>query len=117
MNANASSVSTIWIIFHGNKQIQIEDLRLYDQSIYPKFLLNNQDEEIKLKIRPWKPLNAIAFDNQNSYLETQLNEILCQECQLDSIYFQFRTKEFNGLLLFASIQTTNHKIRYVQNQQ
>jgi len=94
------------VVFYGNKQIRIEDLRLYDQSIYSKIFLNNQYQQIKLQYRSWKPLNAISFDNQlNSSIEIQLNEILCQDCQLNSFYFQFRTKELNGLLLFANIKT------------
>ncbi|CAF3710007.1 unnamed protein product [Rotaria sp. Silwood1] len=112
INLNVSSLSMIWLIFYGNKQICIEDLRLYDQSIYSKFFLNNQYEHnIKLQYRPSKPLNAISFDNdQNSSIEIELNDLLCQECQLDTIYFQFRTTESNGILLFANIQTTNPKI-------
>ncbi|CAF1361401.1 unnamed protein product [Rotaria sordida] len=111
INLNISSLSTIRLIFYGNKQIRIEDLRLYDQSIYSKFFLNNQyRQNIQLKYRSWKPLNTISFyDYQNSSIEIQLNEFLCQECQLDTIYFQFRTIESNGLLLFANIQTKNPK--------
>jgi hypothetical protein len=102
---NSSSIATIWIVFYGNKQIWIEDLRLYDQSIYSKFL-NDKSEQIQLKTRAWKPLNAISFDTeQNSYIEIQLNEILCQDCQLNAFYFQFRTTESNDLLLFANIKT------------
>jgi hypothetical protein len=109
MHSNLSLLSTVWLVFHGEKQIRIEDLRLYDQSIYS----NNQYKQIKLEHRAWKPLNTISFDNhQNSYIEIQLNEILCQDCQLDSFYFQFRTLESNGLLLFANIQTNNQKLRY-----
>ena len=112
INSDSSLLPTIWVIFNGNKQIRIEDLRLYDQSVYSKLFSNNQEEQMKLKHRLWKPLNAISLnDHQNSYTEIQLNEILCQECQLDSIYFQFRTTESNGLLLFANIQTNNYKIR------
>jgi hypothetical protein len=102
---NLSVFATIWLIFHGNKQIRIEDLRVYDQSIFAK-LLNNQIEQIKFKTRPWKPINTISFTNQqNSYLEIQLNEILCQDCQLNTFDFQFRTTDLHGLLLFARIQT------------
>jgi hypothetical protein len=109
MNFYSSVLSTVWVIFNGNKQIRIEDLRVYDQSIYSKLF---PDDQSQLKHRLWKPLNAISLnDYHNSYIEIQLNEILCQECQLDSIYFQFRTTESNGLLLFANVQTDNHKSR------
>ncbi len=109
---NSSSFSTIWLIFNGNKQIRIEDLRLYDQSINSKYFLNNQYEQIQLKHRPWKPLNSIAFyEQQDSYLTIPLNDILCQECELETIYFDFRTTELTGLILFANIQTTNPKLR------
>ncbi|CAF3431182.1 unnamed protein product, partial [Rotaria sp. Silwood2] len=113
INLNVSSLSTIWLIFNGNKQVRIEDLRLYDQSIYSKFFLNNPYEQY-INYRPWKPLNTISFhDHQNSSIEIPLNEFICQECQLDTIYFQFRTIEPNGLLLFANVQTKNPKIRYI----
>ena len=77
MQANSTRSSTIWIAFMGSKQVQIEDLRLYDQSIYSKFLLNLPNEAIKLKNRLWKPTNTISFnDATNSYIELQLSEIL-----------------------------------------
>ena len=102
---NYSLFATIWLIFYGHKQVRIEDLRLYDQAIFPK-LLNHPTEYITLKTRPWKPVNAISFVNQhNSHLEIQLNEILCQDCRLNTFYFQFRTTDLHGLLLFARIQT------------
>ncbi|UJR15114.1 hypothetical protein I4U23_002079 [Adineta vaga] len=111
IHSNSTSKSTIWIGFMGNKQVQIEDLRLYDQSIYSKFFINQSKQQIELKNRLWKPVNTISFhDAQNTYLELPLNEILCQDCQLDSIYFQFRTMDLNGLLLFAKVRTDNHKI-------
>ncbi|CAF3641513.1 unnamed protein product [Adineta steineri] len=115
-NASSSS-STIWIVLMGEKQIRIEDLRLYDQPIYSKLIANNQDEHMKFKYRLMKPLNAISFNDQlNSYIELKLNDILCQECQLYSIYFQFRTTELNGVLLFAMIRTdNNHKISSSSN--
>jgi hypothetical protein len=112
IESNIPLLSTIWLTLNGNKQIYIEDLRLYDQSINSKFFLNNQYEQIQLKHRPWKPLNSISFyDQQDSYLTIQLNDILCQECELDTIYFDFRTTELTGLILFANIQTTNPKMR------
>lgn len=102
---NASALWTIWVVFHGNKQIRIEDLKIYDQSIFTQ-VLKNQIKQIRLQTRPWKPLNTISFVNQpNSYLEIPLNEILCQDCSLNSFYFQFRTTDATGLLLFARIQT------------
>ncbi|CAF4187713.1 unnamed protein product, partial [Rotaria magnacalcarata] len=55
IETNLSALSTIWLIFHGNKQIRIEDLRIYDQSINSKFFINNQYEQIQLKHRTWKP--------------------------------------------------------------
>jgi hypothetical protein len=112
IESNISSLSTIWLILNGNKQIRIEDLRLYDQSINSNFFLNDQYEQIQLKHRPWKPLNPISFyDQQDSYITIQLNDILCQECELDAIYFDFRTTELTGLILFANIQTNNPKMR------
>ena len=100
---NSSLFSTIWIIFHGNKQIKIEDIRLYDQSIYSRL----SKSHLKTRIR--KPLNTISFDHsQHSYLEIQLNEILCQDCQLNTFDFQFRTIDSNGLLLFAKIQLSKN---------
>ena len=112
IESNNSSLSTIWLILNGNKQIRIEDLRLYDQAINPKFFLNNQYEQIELKHRPWKPLNTISFyEQQDSYIGIQLNDIVCQECEVDTIYFDFRTTELTGLILFANIQTTNPKMR------
>ncbi|UJR31572.1 hypothetical protein I4U23_019059 [Adineta vaga] len=107
------SSSTIWLILNGNKNIRIEDLRLYDQSINSKHFLNNQYEQIQLKHRPWKPLNSISFyEQQDTYVAVQLNDILCQECELDTIYFDFRTTELTGLILFANIQTINPKRSY-----
>ncbi|CAM4799223.1 unnamed protein product [Rotaria magnacalcarata] len=111
INLNLSSLSTIWLIFYGNKQIRIEDLRLYDQPMYSDFFLNNQRTQIKLKHRPWKPLNTVSFEHhQNSFIEIQLQDILCQDCQLDTFYFEFRTREQNGILVFANIQTNNPKL-------
>ncbi|CAF4446836.1 unnamed protein product, partial [Adineta steineri] len=99
------------LILNGNKNIRIEDIRLYDQSLNTKFFLNNQYEQIQLKYRPWKPLNSISFyDQQDAYITIQLNDILCQECELDTIYFDFRTTELTGVILYANIQTTNSKI-------
>ncbi|CAF1302347.1 unnamed protein product [Adineta steineri] len=113
IETNLSSLSTIWLILNGNKNIRIEDIRLYDQSLNTKFFLNNQYEQIQLKYRPWKPLNSISFyDQQDAYITIQLNDILCQECELDTIYFDFRTTELTGVILYANIQTTNSKIRY-----
>ena len=81
INLNLSLLSTIWLIFYGNKQIQMEDIRLYDQPIFSKFFPNSQYEQLKLKHRPWKPLNAISFDHyHSSYIEIQLDEVLCQNC-------------------------------------
>ena len=112
MESNASSLLTIWLVLNGDKQIRIEDLRLYDQSINSNFFLNNQNEQIQLKHRPWRPSNSISFyDQQDSYITIQLNDILCQECELDTIYFDFRTTELTGLILFANIQTNNPKMR------
>jgi hypothetical protein len=109
---NLSALETIWLTFNGQKHISIEDLRLYDQPINAKFFLNNQYEQIQLKHRPWKPLNSISFyEQQDSYITIQLNDILCQECELDTIYFDFRTTESTGLILLANIQTTNPKMR------
>ena len=109
---NSSSFASISLIFNGNKQIHIEDLRLYDQSINTKFFRNNQYEQIQLKHRSWRPLNSIAFyEQQDAYITIQLNDILCQECQVETIYFDFRTTELTGLILFANIQTTNPKLR------
>lgn len=103
---NASALSTIWVIFHGNKQILIEDLKIYDRSIFTQ-VLKNQIKQIHLQTRSWKPLNTISFVNQpNSYLEIPFNEILCQDCSLNSFSFQFRTSDSQGLLLFARIQTS-----------
>ncbi|CAF1409141.1 unnamed protein product [Adineta ricciae] len=110
VQTNSTRPSTIWIAFMGSKQVQIEDLRLYDHSIYSKFLLNLPNETFQLKNRLWKPTNTISFnDATSSYIELQLNEILCQECRLDSIHFQFRTKDTNGLLLFAMVQTEDYR--------
>ena len=103
---NASALSTIWVIFHGNKQVRIEDLKIYDRSIFGQ-VLKNQIKQIHLETRPWKPVNTISFVNQpNSFLEISLAEILCQDCSLNSFYFQFRTSDSHGLLLFARIQTS-----------
>ncbi|CAF3046431.1 unnamed protein product [Rotaria sp. Silwood2] len=113
IETNLSSLSTIWLILNGNKQIRIEDLRIYDQSINSKFLLYNQYEQIQLKHRTWKPLNSVSFyEQQDSYITISLNDILCQECELDTIYFDFRTTELTGLILFANIQTNNPKMSY-----
>lgn len=102
---NASSLSTVWVIFHGNKQVRIEDLKIYDRSIFTQ-VLRNQIKLIHLQTRVWKPANTISFINQpNSYLEIPLNEILCQDCSLNSFFLQFRTTDATGLLLFARIQT------------
>lgn len=114
INVNLSSLSTVWLIFHSNKQVRIEDLRLYDQSIYVNFFLNNQHKQMKLTTHPWKPLNTISFDNPiRSYVEIPLSDVLCQECPLDTIYFQFRTLEPSGLILLANIQKNNPKFKYV----
>lgn len=111
-SSNHSSFATIWLTFNGQKQIRIENLRLYDQSINSKHFLHQQYEQIQLKHRPWKPVNTIAFyEQQDSYIAIQLTDILCQECQLDTIYFDFRTTELTGLIFFANIQTTNPKFR------
>ncbi|CAF1330953.1 unnamed protein product [Adineta ricciae] len=112
LETNLSS-STIWVVFNGNQDIRIEDLRIYDQSINARHFLNNQYEQIQLKQRPWKPLNSISFyEQQDSYIAVQLNDIVCQECELDTIYFDFRTTELTGLILFANIQTVNPKTSY-----
>lgn len=111
-SSSSATSTTVWIIFNGDKEILIEDLRLYDQSINSKFFLNNQYEQIRLQQRNWKPSNSISFyDQQDSYITIRLNDIVCPECQLNSIYFDFRTTELNGLILFANIQTHNPKIR------
>jgi hypothetical protein len=111
-SSSQSSLSTIWLLINGNKQIHLQDLRLYDQSINSKFFLNQQHEQIQLEHRPWKPLNSISFyEQEDAYIGIQLNDVLCQECELDSIFFDFRTTELTGLLLFANIQTTNPKMR------
>lgn len=107
-----SAPATIWLTLHGNKNIRIEDLRVYEQSINAKHFLNNQHEQIQLKHRPRKPLNSISFyEQQDAYVAVQLNDILCQECELDAIYFDFRTTEMTGLIFIANIQTTNPKSR------
>lgn len=112
IHSNHSNYPTIWLVFNGQQEILIEDLRLYDRSINAKHFLNNQHEQIRLKQRPWKPFNSISFyDDQDASISIQLNDVLCQECQLDSIYFDFRTTEMTGLLLFANIQTQNPKLR------
>lgn len=112
LEPNRAQYQTIWLVFSGEQHILVEDLRIYDQSINGKYFLNNQYEQIKLKNRPWKPLNTISFyDGHDDPIGIQLNDILCQECQLDNIYFDFRTTEYNGLVLFANIQTTNPKSR------
>lgn len=112
METNPSSLSTIWLVLNGDKKTRIEDLRIYDQSINSKFFLNNQYEQIQLKHRTWKPLNSISFyEEQDSYITISLNDIVCQECELDTIYFDFRTTELTGLILFANIQTNNPKMR------
>ncbi|CAF3417292.1 unnamed protein product [Rotaria socialis] len=113
IETNLSALSTIWLIFNGNKQIRIEDLRIYDQSINSKFFLNNQYEQIQLKHRTWKPLNSISFyEQRDSYITISLNDIVCQECELDTLYFDFRTTELTGLILFANIQTSSPKMSY-----
>lgn len=112
LESNHSSFATIWLTFNGDKQIRIENLRLYDQSINTKHFLNQQYEQIQLKHRPWKAANSIAFyEQQDAYLAIQLSDVLCQECQLETIYFDFRTTELTGLIFFANIQTTNPKFR------
>ena len=111
LETNLSS-STIWVVFNGNQDIRVEDLRIYDQSINARHFLNNQYEQVQLKHRPWKPLNSISFyEQQDSYIAVQLNDIVCQECELETIYFDFRTTELTGLILFANIQTINPKTR------
>ncbi|CAF0863611.1 unnamed protein product [Rotaria sordida] len=113
IETNQTLLSTIWLILNGNEQIRIEDLRIYDQSINSKFFLNKQYEQIELKHRIWKPSNSISFyEQQDSYITISLNDILCQECELDTIYFDFRTTELTGLILFANIQTNNPKMSY-----
>ncbi|CAF0881854.1 unnamed protein product [Rotaria sordida] len=113
IETNQTLLSTIWLILNGNQQIRIEDLRIYDQSINSKFFLNKQYEQIELKHRIWKPSNSISFyEQQDSYITISLNDILCQECELDTIYFDFRTTELTGLILFANIQTNNPKMSY-----
>jgi len=100
---NSTIYSTIWIIFHGHKQILIEDLRLYGQIIFSKLSKN------QLKTRTWKPLNTISFDqDENSFVDIQLNEILCQDCLLNAFTFQFRTNDLNGLLFHAKIRTKSN---------
>ena len=106
---NRSTLPTIWLTFNGNKQIHIGNLRLYDQSINSKFFFNKQNEQIQLKQRIWKAKNPITFTEHDSYIEIPLNDILCQECRLETIYFDFRTIELTGLIFFAHIQTTNMK--------
>ena len=109
---NVSLLSTIWLNLNGGEKISIEDLRVYDQSINSKFFLNNHYEQIQLKHRPWKPLHSISFHEQyDSSISIPLNDVLCQECELDTIYFEFRTTELTGLLLFANIQTNGFQRR------
>lgn len=109
---NVSTSSSIWLVFSGWKQILLEDLRIFDQSIFTKLIEAPQHEQVRLSHQPWKPSSTISLDNHaNSYLEVPLNGILCQECPLETIDFQFRTTESNGLLLFANIQTDGDPVR------
>jgi hypothetical protein len=104
---NISSTLTLWMIFNQSKDILIEDLRLYDQSMVTQSIGN-----IPWTYRSWKPLNAISLTNDDmSYLEMPFADILCQDCPLESIDFQFRTSQTTGLLLFAHMYMDHDQYR------
>lgn len=105
-----SSLFPLWIVFNGSKEIFIEDLKIYDQLIYRKWIEKKFNDKIQWKTRPWKPSNSISFDqHEKSFLEIPFHDYLCQDCPFVTLDFQFRTKQNQGLLLFAPIQIPSKK--------
>lgn len=107
VNINLTSTfATVWLIISSGKSVLIEDLRLYDQSIYKQIRQNNLQHAKIFKQRPWRPINPVSLENSfNSFVEFTLNKQFCQNCAAETIDFDFRTKQFSGILFFAPIQS------------
>jgi hypothetical protein len=104
--------ATLWLIINGSKDIRVEDLRIYEQSIERRL-----EQPMPWLFRPWRPMNSISLDEHlHSYLHVPLHELICGDCRVQSIRFQFRTHRDQGVLLFAPLHHSSESVDRIESR-